>query len=146
MPTEFFLFNFNTLVAIGGIIFAVAYAWEKFRAGGGKAQEEYDKSREDLITRLNEQLEAQRQINDSIREQLKTTVAQLHQMTLELGEMKGQLKTYEAILQNRNPELEKTLANLNSLAVMSPVFMSEVRSALKIKGNKYTEAIIESKE
>lgn len=144
MPTDFFDFSFNTLVAVGGIIFAVAYAWEKFRAGGGKAQEEYTQSREDLVTRLNEQLDAQRQINDSIKEQLKEAVAQIHQMTLEFGEMKGQLKTYEAILQNRNPELEKTLVNLNSMAVMVPTFIAEVRTALKIKTGKYTKALTES--
>jgi hypothetical protein len=67
-------------------------------------------------------------------------------MTLELGELKGQLKTYESILQNRNPELEKTLANLNTLSLMAPVFMTEVRKALKIKTGKYTEAIIDTKE
>lgn len=71
-------------------------------------------------------------------------MAQIHQMTLEFGEMKGQLKTYEAIVQNRNPELEKTLVNLNSMAVMVPTFIAEVRTALKIKTGKYTKALTES--
>lgn len=142
LETPFFAIDSNTILTIGGLISLVAYLVSQYRNGGKKATDEYNKGREELIKRLNEQLEAQRQINTSVSEQLKTALSQLQALTLELGEMKGQLKTYEAILQNRNPELEKTLANINSMAVILPQFMVEVRRALNIRKGKYTEATL----
>lgn len=155
MFPEVFTLIFNTVVALGGIIFAVAYGWSQYSKANKKSDDEYNDNREALITNLSERLEAERKISESIRSQLKTTLENMASqrehdmetirlMQLELVEIKGRLATYESILQGRNPELEKTLANVSQMAILMPTFMAEVRSALNIKTGKYTEAILKA--
>ncbi len=130
-----FPLNFNTLIAIGGVIFSISYAVEKFRSGGYKAEQDNADAREHLITQLNEQLKAQKEINDSLRDQMLAMQGQVNNLTQQLGVLQGEnnandqkIKEYLQIIANRNPELEQTLTQLDALIRQVIPFMADVKN------------------
>lgn len=122
------LLSLDTLLGIGSIIFALAYAYERFRKGGAQADA-------DLISTLTEQLKAQKEINDSLSAQMKEMQAQIADLKQDLGKLQGinqandqKIKEYLSIIANRNPELEATLEQLEVLIRQVMPFMEEMRA------------------
>lgn len=145
MASDFFSFNSNTLVLIGSMALGAATIWQNFRKGRSQVDAQVVQAREELIALQKEQLEAERDRTKTLKEENLEMSRQLNALTLELGELKGRLATFEAVLQGRSPELDKTLNNLNDLAVILPPFIGEVRAALKIKPRPYTASITSKK-
>ncbi|MGI8484089.1 MAG: hypothetical protein ACR2OU_07485, partial [Thermomicrobiales bacterium] len=139
MP-DFFPVNFNTLIALGGIIFALSYTVKQYRMGGKQASL-------DLIVQLQEQLKAQQEINASIKEahmhqlaqlqeQLKMQQEQINTLSGAVGVLQGEknaneqkLKEYLEIIGNRNPDLEKTLNSLEVFIHDALPIINEIRNS-----------------
>ncbi len=121
-------FSLDTLLGIGGIIFATAYAWERLRSGGKQADA-------DLIVSLTNNLKAQKEINDTLNDQMKQLQGQILLLQQQVGKLQGineandkKTKEYIEIIANRNPELEKTLTQIEELIRQVVPFMDDVRS------------------
>lgn len=120
-------FSLDSVIAIGLILSALAYLWSQLRQGNWKADK-------DLITTLTEQLKAQKEINDSLRDQMQEMQRQVNALTEQIGILKGEksandqkIKEYLQIIANRNPELEATLKQLEELIRQVVPFMKDVR-------------------
>lgn len=121
-------FSLDTLLGIGGIIFAIAYAWERLRSGGKQADA-------DLIVSLTNNLKAQKEINDTLTDQMKKLQDQILSLQQQVGKLQGineandkKTKEYIEIIANRNPELEKTLTEIEELIRQVVPFMDDVRA------------------
>lgn len=121
------LFSLDTLLGIGGVLFGAAYFWERLRSGSKQADS-------DLITSLTNNLKAQKEINDSLNDQMTKMQNQILDLTQQVGKLQGinaandqKMKEYLQIIANRNPELEQTLVSIEALIRDVVPFMKDVR-------------------
>lgn len=132
------LFSLDTLLGIGGVIFATAYAWERLRSGGKQADA-------DLIVALTNNLKAQKEINDAMTDQMAkmqiehtAQMAKMQEQILNLQQQVGKLqgineandkkvKEYLELIANRNPELENTMLKIEELIRQVVPFMGDVK-------------------
>lgn len=106
-----FIFNANTLVGIGAVIIALAYTYSQIRTGFGKASTE-------LISLYQTQLEAQKEVNKNLQEQVNI-------MRQDLGKLQGlyeasekKIKEYMELFGPAG-ELKTTLAKLEEASLIA---------------------------
>ena len=136
MPSAFSTTTINAVLAIGVLCFGVGYAVERFFSGKRKRDDELDKQRTDLIETLTAQLDGQKEINATLKEQIAELQKQHQSIAEEVHHLKGlneanekKIQEYLQIISYRNPDLDKTLANISSVVKEVVPFMAEMKQS-----------------
>ncbi len=106
-------------VVVGGILLAL----NQFKNNSSKVASE-------VITNYKEQVAQLKEENKGIHESLKIHESMIVKLETAGREKDKQIKSYEAIIANRNPDLEKILSSLNSGLASIVSFMEKMEGRM----------------
>jgi chromosome segregation ATPase len=122
MPNLLSAATLNAILAFGVVLAGLGYLINQFMSGRRKSNQE-------LIEDLTKQMQAQKEVIDSMQ-------SQIINMTAEINHLKGlneanekKIQEYLQIITNRNPDLDKTLTAITGVIQDVLPFMKEMREA-----------------